>query len=102
MSGRLIQRVLPIMLLVSAGCFRTTVTTGIPGAGQRHTEAWVPSYFMGLVPPPMTFGAKSCPEGVVSMTVRHSPGNVLVTLVTAGIYSPVEVQVTCFRDKMRM
>ena len=80
-----------------AACFHTTVYTGIPGAGEVVSHPWSPSYFGGLIAPAAVEPAGTCKTGVYRVETSHSPGNVFVSILTLGIYTPLSIDVTCAR-----
>lgn len=86
-----------IAVLPIAACFHTTVYTGIPGAGETVSRRWVPSYLAGAVAPTAVEPAATCKAGVYRVETRHTLGNILVSAVTLGIYTPMRIDVTCAR-----
>jgi len=80
---------------VSTGCYRITVTTNAPPSPTVVEKPWQHSFIAGLVPPAEINVKEQCPNGVSKVETVHSPANVLATLLTNGIYSPLSVKVTC-------
>jgi hypothetical protein len=91
--------VLPFALVLScalmaSGCYVATVDMKKP-AGEVHQQQFAPSWLYGLVPPPTVDGAALCPNGLSKVETQHSFLNYLVTGVTFGIFTPIQITVTC-------
>ena len=84
-----------IALLLTTGCFHATVYTGLPGAGETVSQPWARSFVFGLVAPPALEPASKCRAGVYKVETSHTVANIVALLVTAGIYSPLRIDVTC-------
>lgn len=76
-------------------CYHVTVDTGRPAETIPLYEPWATSYFWGLIPPRVVTSAVRCGDGISRVETRHSVLNVLATIVTVGIYSPMEIRVVC-------
>lgn len=81
--------------VVLSGCYNLKYyDSTVPGPGKTH-EVWVDAFAAGLV----TLGemdlSDECPTGVYKMRSNHSFVDVLLTVVTLGIYTPVTVIYTC-------
>jgi hypothetical protein len=48
-----------------------------------------------LVPPPELSVKGQCPNGVAQVETEHSFLNLLATIVTFDIYTPIHAKVTC-------
>ncbi len=81
-------------LFLTAGCYRATVETGFAPSFDKHSQ-WVHSWVFGLIPPQVVQAEKVCPRGVAVVETRHSFLNQVVAGLTAGIYTPITVTVTC-------
>ena len=78
-----------------SGCYNLKYyDSTVPGPGQSH-KVWVHSFVAGLVTAGELDFAAECPKGVYKMQSNHSPVVVLLTVVTVGIYSPVNIVLTC-------
>jgi len=89
------------LTLSIAGCFKTSVsvvpTTG-PVEATPHYEvvdSWVGTWLGGIIPAKRIDGAEACPYGVLLVETWQSPGNLFVSSITLGIFTPVSVRVTC-------
>ena len=80
--------------LLTTGCYVATVDMKKP-TGKVNTQSFAPSWIFGLVPPPTVDAAAMCPEGVSIVETQHSFLNYLVGGITFGIYTPIQIKVTC-------
>lgn len=89
-------RILTLAALIpAAGCYHATVSTGIPPVAAPVKE-WKHSWLGGLVPTSRVDARSICGEGgVARVETRLSFVNMLVGSLTFGIYTPMEVAVTC-------
>ncbi len=78
-----------------SGCYHATIETGLPPGNQTLEKAWASSWVLGLVPPSTVETASRCPNGVARVETKLSFLNQLVALLTAGIYTPMAIRVTC-------
>lgn len=92
-----------MMTLVAAtilgGCYHATVDTGItPGPTQVEDE-WASSWVGGLVPPDAVDGESECGgAGVARVETQQSFLNGVVSVLTLGVFTPMEISVTCGED----
>jgi hypothetical protein len=56
---------------------------------------WASSWIYGLVPPSAVETMDQCPDGVAQVDTQLSFLNQLVNGLTLGIYTPMEMVVTC-------
>lgn len=91
------KRTILVLVLVTAttGCYRATVDTGLQPSGEEIREDWAHSYIGGLVPPTTVETAARCPDGVARVETHLSFLNMVVNIVTLGIYSPMNIRVQC-------
>jgi hypothetical protein len=83
-------------LVPLAGCYHTVIDTGRASTGiVTVDEEWAPCWAWGLVPPPKVDSASKCPSGVSRVETQLSFLNALVGIVTLGIYTPMQINVTC-------
>jgi len=82
-------------LLLTGGCYHATITTGAQPSNQVIEKAWAHSFLWGLVPPSTVETASKCPHGVAQVETQMSFLNLLANFITGGIYSPMEITVTC-------
>ncbi len=82
-------------LVLSAGCYHATITTGRPASTTIVQNEWASSWIAGLIPPSTVNVASQCPNGVSQVETQHSFLNMLAQFVTFSIYSPMTITVTC-------
>lgn len=84
-----------LVLLLAVGCYNARITTGLAPSNHTIEEKWAPSWIFGGVSPPLLEAASQCPNGVAMVHTRHSFLNMLVAVLTGGIYTPMHIIVTC-------
>jgi hypothetical protein len=77
------------------GCYHAQITTGLEASNEVYQEAWATSFIGGLVPPSIVNAEQHCSNGVARVETRLSFLNMVATLVTFNLYSPMEITVTC-------
>jgi len=77
------------------GCFHAVIQTGRPESSDVITIKWANSFVYGLVPPPVVETAARCTNGVAKVETQQSFLNILAHIVTFGIYTPMQIDVTC-------
>jgi hypothetical protein len=87
--------VLLLLVVLTTGCYRATVDTGLTPSGQTIEQPWAHSFVAGLVPPATVETAARCPDGVARVETQLSFLNMLANVVTFGIYSPMTITVQC-------
>ena len=94
-------RVLIASLCVFAlsGCYAASVDTGRPPSAKVISKPWAASWIFGLVPPPKVMTATECPNGVAKVETQLSFLNQLVGALTFGIYTPMQIVVTCAEEQ---
>jgi hypothetical protein len=80
---------------MSTGCYHATAHTGRTPAAVKVEKRWANSWIYGLVPPQPVNAAQACPSGVAQVDTQLSLTNQLVGFLTLGIYTPMEIVVTC-------
>ena len=78
-----------------AACYHATIVTGKPESQTVVEKQWASSFIFGLVPPDVMDVSKDCPDGVAKVETQHSFLNALVAAITAQIYTPMDIKVTC-------
>ena len=78
-----------------AGCYHATIETGLPPSPQTLENKWASGWIYGLVPPKTVETMQRCPNGVARVETQLSFANQLVNFLTLGIYTPMEIVVTC-------
>lgn len=84
-----------IGILLISGCYNARVTTGLAPSAQTVEVKWAHSFLGGLVPPSALSVAQECASGVASVETKLSFLNLVANVITFGIYSPMEITVTC-------
>jgi hypothetical protein len=77
------------------GCYHAVIQTGRPESSDVISLKWANSFVYGLVPPPVLETASRCTNGVAKVETQHSFLNGLVGIITFGIYTPIQLDVTC-------
>jgi len=77
------------------GCYHAVIQTGRPESTDVISVKWANGFVWGLVPPPMMETASRCTNGVAKVETQHSFLNGLAAAVTFGIYTPIQIDVTC-------
>ena len=86
---------LSLAAIVLTGCYHATINTGRTPSTQVVEKAWASGWIYGLVPPSTVETAQKCPNGVATVETQLSFANQLVNFLTAGIYSPMAIRITC-------
>ena len=86
---------IPLLVLPLAGCYHAIVETGQPASATVIEDKWASSFLHGLVPPDVVETASQCPEGVARVETQHSFLNMVAAAITFGIYTPMQITVTC-------
>lgn len=86
--------ILPFVL-TSTACYHATIETGSPASADVINQPWALSFVYGLVPPPTVSTASKCPNGVARVETQQSFLNGLVGALTAGLFTPMSITVTC-------
>ena len=91
------RRVLLLLTLVllPTACYHATVTTGLRPSAMKIENKWANSFVYGLVPPPAVETMERCTSGVAQVDTQLSFLNQVVGFLTFGIYTPMEIVVTC-------
>lgn len=83
-------------LFTGCASYHAVVKTGIDPGPRKVEDKWADSYIGGLVAPDHVEIGERCGEGGVAMVeTKISFVNQLVSTLTLGIYSPMEIVVTC-------
>lgn len=90
-----ITAVIGALFIGGTGCYHATIITGRPVSSDSIAIPWANSFVYGLVPPPIVEAAAKCPNGVAKVETQHSFLNSLVGALTLGIYTPIQIDVTC-------
>lgn len=90
------RTLLPALFLAFTltGCYHATVVMDAEPSEEIVEEKWAASWIGGLVPPE-DIDAGACGEGAAIVETRQSFANMFVSALTAGIFSPMHIKVTC-------
>lgn len=89
-----------LCLLFFAGCYAGTIDTGLPPSNKVVSNKWASCWIYGLVPPKTVETAAACPNGVAIVETQLSFLNQVVAVLTFGIYTPMQIVVTCAESSM--
>ena len=93
---RAMSRFLPyVVLLLLPACYAAKVETGLPASNTQIRQTFASSWIYGLVPPKTVAAAAQCPNGVAVVETQLSFLNQVVGVLTLGIYTPMQIVVTC-------
>jgi hypothetical protein len=81
------------------GCYHATVSTGLRPSTVKIETKWASAWIYGLVPPSVVETMEECPTGVAQVDTQLSFANQLVSFLTLGIFTPMEIVVTCADDR---
>ncbi len=84
-----------IAIFLSSACYHATIDTGRTPSTVTIEKHWASGWIYGLVPPSVIETAQKCPSGVAKVETQLSFANQLVNFLTLGIYTPMDVTVTC-------
>jgi hypothetical protein len=87
------------MLLTLSACYHATIETGLTPSTQTIEDKWADSWIAGLVPPATVETMERCPAGVARVETQQGFLNQVVGFFTLGIYTPMEIVVTCADDR---
>jgi Bor protein len=77
------------------GCFHSIITTDLPPSTEVYHEGFKPAFIYGLVPAQVD-GSKYCAgRRWARVETQYSILNWVVGAVTGGIFTPMDVRVTC-------
>lgn len=81
--------------LLLPGCYHATIETGAKPSTTVIKKGFASGWIYGLVPPKTVETAAQCANGVARVETQLSFVNQLVSFLTIGIYTPMEILVTC-------
>ena len=95
------KRLLLVVILaaLAQGCYHATVSTGLRPSTVKIENKWATAWIAGLVPPSAVETMERCPAGVAQVDTQLSFLNMLVANLTLGIYTPMEIVVTCADER---
>ncbi len=83
------------VVVLVAGCYTATIDTGRTPSTKVIKQSFASCWIYGLIPPKTVETAAECPNGIALVQTRLSFVNQLVGFLTFGIYTPMEITVTC-------
>ncbi len=92
------KRILVSLVLawtVLPACYHATIDTGLTPGTQMVSDEWASAWVFGLVPPDVVDAGAECANGVARVETQLSFLNQLVNFLTLGIYTPMQIDVTC-------
>jgi Bor protein len=87
--------VLAAVCVLSFGCYHATVETGASPSAETINKSFASGWIYGLVPPSTVSTSAKCANGPARVETQLSFVNQVVSLLTLGIYTPMQVTVTC-------
>lgn len=88
------------LLVSTAACYHVTVETELAPSTTVIEKPWASSFIDGLVPPStIETQAKCGSRGVSKVESQLSFLNLVVGAVTLGIFTPMDIKVTCAAGK---
>jgi Bor protein len=82
-------------LVALGACYHATVETGATPSTVVIDKSFASSWIYGLVPPETVSTSSKCPNGPAKIETQHTFVNQLVGFLTLGIYTPMQIKVTC-------
>ena len=88
-----------VLLVAALGCYHATVETGLTPSNQTVEKSFASGWIAGLIPPSTVQTASKCPNGAAKIETQLSFVNQLVAWLTAYIYTPMSIKVTCAESR---
>ncbi len=82
-------------VFVLAGCYHATIETGLTPSTVTVEKRWAASWIGGLVPPSTVGTQAKCTGGIAKVETQLGFANMLVGFITLGIFTPMDIRVTC-------
>jgi hypothetical protein len=82
-------------------CYHATVETGAPPSSEVISKSFASGWIYGLVPPSTVSTTSKCAHGPARIETQLSFVNQLVSFLTLGIYTPMEIRVACAASSVR-
>jgi len=83
------------LLAASVACYHATIETGLAPSNRVVEKPFASAWINGLVPPSPISTISQCPNGAAKVETQLSFVNMLVAALTASIYTPMHIKVTC-------
>lgn len=78
-----------------SACYHARVETGAQPGSTVIDKPFALGFVYGIVPPPTVSVAQECPQGAAIVETQQSVVNGLVSVVTFGLVTPMQITVTC-------
>lgn len=78
-----------------SGCWHQVVATGLAPGATTVKKPWTSTWILGLVEAKPINVRQECPGGVAFVASKHTVPNSLAAMITLGIWTPVDVTITC-------
>jgi hypothetical protein len=91
----LVRSLCATSLIALGACYHATVETGATPSTVVIDKSFASAWIYGLVPPSTVSTQSKCPSGVAKVETQHTFVNQLVGFLTLGIYTPMQIKVTC-------
>lgn len=92
---RILKLTVAGLFVAMSACYHATIDTGLSPSTQTVEKPWAASFIGGLVPPSTVATESKCKTGVAKVETQLSFLNMLVGAITAGIFTPMDIKVTC-------
>ena len=92
---RLILSSVAVSAILLTGCYHAVIDSGREPAPQTISQKWAHGFLFGLIPPTAVEAKAKCPNGVAKVETQLSFLNMLASGITYGLYSPMQIDVTC-------
>lgn len=99
MHRKLSPLVAALALFGSTACYHAVVETGRAPGTTVVQKPWTATFVFGLVEAKEINVARECPNGLAKVESQMSFVNGLAAFVTAGLYTPHTVTITCAANR---
>ena len=82
-------------VLLLGGCYHATVETGAAPSEQVVERCCEAAFLGGLIAPKPVRASGACAHGIARVETSRSFSNVVFTVLTVGLYSPMSLRITC-------
>lgn len=90
---------LTAVCLMASACYHQVVNTGMTPGATVIEKPWTSTWVWGLIPAEPLDVTQQCPAGIATVSTQMTVPNWLGSMVTAGIWSPRSVTVTCAQGR---
>ena len=86
---------LTALCVAASACYHQIVNTGLQPGATVVSKPWTSTWVWGLVAAKPIDVTQECPSGIATVSTQMTVPNWFGALITAGIWDPREVTVTC-------